>query len=465
LARKQSSGDPARDYLRQSALRLSRLSRKYFHIEGTEEDLIVSGDVSAGDVAAFLERYRADIRPLGLSSLKALPAPDETVVRAFLWGRRLPNPTLNDVLRLSLYADEILVVDPFSKHVSSRPFGPAPEGPFTKPGQWVRTLTNTALLMCALEPWIEAGAVIIVPEPKNFVWPHPPFAKIAFEAAGQGRLNLEPAADDILEMLEDLALSANDDDEVKGVVAVALADASDDDRAAIIPRLLEFRNRNPIRSSRPRDPTEPDLIEGGTGQNIIEAVWIADETGSFLVASGPSQRRLFRSVSRGSQDADDQDALLTAFSGLDLPVLNNVRASVALGFRETGRIRRFRSFMRDVWAAVSDPRSDQKSVVREQSLADRLAAEHDLAKAEWQQIYRDLGIQGMATGVGSATAAPIVQAGIVPLAIAGSSWLYRNWSKSAREFHRRPAALLVELDLESSTRPILSLLSRIGRRA
>src|SRR2546423_6633664 len=105
--------NPAGRYLGQSAAALVKLCRKHFAISGKSDQLQIEREIRSADVSSFLTEYTARIRPLGLSDEKVLPAPEASRLRTFLWSRPMADAVLNDVVRLSLYSDEVVIVDPF----------------------------------------------------------------------------------------------------------------------------------------------------------------------------------------------------------------------------------------------------------------------------------------------------------------------------------------------------------------
>ena len=457
-----SIDSPATDYLKASALRLVRLCRKWFHVDGDGESIHVAATIKADDVGSFFREYAAAIRPIGLGALKALPQPDELTLRTFLWMPPIPDAVLNELVRLALYSDQVIVVDPFSHHVGSRPAAPAPEGPLIKPEQWIRSLANEALLVCALEPWIRADIVILVPEPRNFIWPHPDFVQIAFHAMRDGIMR-DPGPEAFQEALEALAMSANDDEELEGLVDMAVHDDVDPEaHGAVLAGLKDYRSRHPRRHARPLSE-QGDLVQMGSGQNVFEAMWIADRIGGLVAVAEPSDKRMFRAVAQ--EDRPTDEGLLNAFKSTKLPVLNAVTLDTALALRQSGHIAAFRVFLRDVWAEASRPNAGPASDEATRRFNDRLLAESAALDAEWRQIYRDLGVNGSVAFFGAGGVAQVTQMGLVPALAVGAGWLYRNWSTSIRAFRRRPAAILLELEDEVNQNPIRKSISRLERSA
>src|SRR3989442_1800652 len=163
MAGPDANKESAETYCRLSALRLVRLCRKRFCIEGKADRLSVGCDLRESHVTDFLTEYAASIRPVGLSPAKGLPEPNPAVLRTFLWTQPVADAVLNDAVRLSLYSDQIVIVDPFSAFVKTGPFTPGPLSPHRRPEMFVQQFANWALLICALEGWFESGLLLLIP--------------------------------------------------------------------------------------------------------------------------------------------------------------------------------------------------------------------------------------------------------------------------------------------------------------
>lgn len=460
----QKQEHPADAYLKQSALALARICRKHFGISGKADDLKVEGRPQARNVSEFLAEYTARVRPMGLSESRVLPDADDTRLRILLWTPPIANAVLNDVVRLSLYSDQTIVIDPFSAHVSPRPFQPAPEGPFEQPDQWVQLFVNYGLMIVALEPWIQNSLVTLLPAPRMFLSDRPPFDQIAMAAVERGLISTEVTPEALADMLEGAAWTAWNDYEVQRLVELILGDDYPTTaQADVVKALLDYRKATPMRYT-PPTPFESRLLVTGTGQNVMEATWIADRLGGYLVPRSAHDRRTFRNVSRGSSK-DTLDGLAAAFAAADLPMLNNVKMSDALDLRRDGRLAGFRTYLHDVWKASSSSEIGTKALEHERALQDRLVDEHRAAKEDWRRIYQDLGVKGSLALFGTHALPPIIEGQIIPLVAGAASWLYKGWTDSSRSFRRKPSALLVELENASNPNPIRRVAAALERRA
>lgn len=307
--------DPPREYLRQSAFALVRLCRKHFRISGKPDNLKIESLVRAADVSAFLREYVARVRPRTLDQSRVLPPPNDATLRTFLWARPSTDAVLNDVVRLALYSDEIVVIDPFSMHTMNVEGRYPPMGPMERPDLWVQEFPNHALMVCALEDWIKNDLVLLIPEPRNFISDVPPFMVLATMAVQAGLLKLKPDREFLQDSLEGAALNADRDEDVPAMVRQILPkNVTRKEAGAIYEALRQYRHVNPTRYS--LRAVKGEAVFGmGSGQNILEAAWIADRVGGYVVPRLAHDRANFRRMSRGTGAKDELDALGTAFAG------------------------------------------------------------------------------------------------------------------------------------------------------
>jgi hypothetical protein len=452
----------AEAYLKSSAIRLARLCRKSFGITGKPDELRVEGERRVRDVIAFMTEYAAAIRPQGLSPEKTLPTPSPGHLRSFLWTSPVADAVLNDVVRLSLYSDQIIITDPFSTFFSSATYQPGPAGPQSQPEKWIEQFVNWALLICALEPWFTHDLAILIPDPDGFVPDLPPFEAAARDAMQRGLLPRMSLAEVEQDALEKLALTTQGDDDLDAMLQITIADWPPDRVAAMREALVAYRAAHPTRYVH-RVANSASVFSGGSGHNLFKAAWLADHVGGFLVPRGPQERLVFQRFTRGEATKDNEDALATAFAAADLPMLNNVSLATALDLRESGRLGAFRSFLHDVWSATSDPGEDIKSSERERRLVNRMKDAHATATDEWHDIYKDLGVKG-AYALFAVPLAQVIAGGLIPASAGALTWIYKNWSGSARGFRRKSEALLVQLEHQSSPNPIHRVLNAVERK-
>jgi hypothetical protein len=101
--------------------------------------------------------------PTGTDQRHILPAPDSSL-RALYLGENEPEMMVQNVFRFSLYADQILVVNPFlNPNVLAEDMNP-----IERPGEWRIQTLRVIFQLSQLAPWIDAGLVVLIPDPGDF---------------------------------------------------------------------------------------------------------------------------------------------------------------------------------------------------------------------------------------------------------------------------------------------------------
>jgi hypothetical protein len=108
-------------------------------------------------------KFIADLWPVDIDFQRLLPSPDPSL-RALYLGENEPELMVENVFRFSLYADQIVLVNPFDNpNRMAEKFNP-----ILHPGEWrIRTLRLVYHLVL-LAPWIVAGVVVLIPDSGDF---------------------------------------------------------------------------------------------------------------------------------------------------------------------------------------------------------------------------------------------------------------------------------------------------------
>jgi hypothetical protein len=96
--------------------------------------------------------FIANLWPVHTGHQHTMPPPDSSL-RALYLGENEPEMMLENVFRFSLYADQILLVNPFANpNVIAEEFNPV-----HRPGEWRIQTLRLVYQLKLLAPWIEAG--------------------------------------------------------------------------------------------------------------------------------------------------------------------------------------------------------------------------------------------------------------------------------------------------------------------
>jgi hypothetical protein len=89
-----------------------------------------------------------------------MPTPDGKL-RGLYLGDIRPQTTLRNLIRFSLYSDELFVINPFPNPWHIRPA----YNPIENPDQYKADTLNLLFFLFSVEPWIESGILHLIPDP------------------------------------------------------------------------------------------------------------------------------------------------------------------------------------------------------------------------------------------------------------------------------------------------------------
>ncbi len=349
------------------------------------------------DIASVLSRSKADVSGLYVGEYRT-----DLLLRA--------------VARHSLYANKILLIDPFiHPYIVRDNFNP-----ILNPEQF-RTLTlRTVDTWFKLSPWIEAGLVEFIRPPSDFDrklnWESYLIQKSKFEHNDELKRIAEESAEVMADEFKSresfrmLLLSAPDEYILRTFRKLKLGSATYGEK-----EFLEY-----IHEERKRDIYYLDPVSGKrrneffvvtSGANYVIAKMTANITGSYLVTDIPvrwKEIELDRSENR--VELKEWSALAKGFHNLKLNYLGKLDLDKALKLRKEGRLETLRSFLRRLWSSASTGNPFGESNV--QSLADELEAKVREAEEEWKQIDRDLiKWVGAEAAAGITALRPVIESG------------------------------------------------------
>lgn len=142
----------------------------------------------ASDQIRELYKVVATLWPPNTDLSSLLPTPDSTL-RALYLGDARPDVLARSVFRFGLYADEILIVNPFLN-----PWCVAREyNPLEDPGQYKADTLKLIAFIALLGPWIETGLVTLIPDPGDFDYA---LRKKTWELSRERHKNWRPSPED-----------------------------------------------------------------------------------------------------------------------------------------------------------------------------------------------------------------------------------------------------------------------------
>jgi len=379
-----------------------------------------------------------------------------TEVSGLYIGDYGPEYIFKGIVRHSIYANKILIIDPFVYPRSVRD----QFNPIIEPEQYrSQTLKNTNFWF-ALLPWIEAGIVEVIRTPADFDhqlnWESLKRQQKKFEE----NMELKKALEDSVQELEkrhmdkrsyqQLLLGAPD------FYIKRLFDELDLGKNGYSAEaFLEYINRERERDPDFLEPIDPDSKSGHlhmmtTGSSYDIAQLTASITGSYLVTDLPSKWREIE-IDRDSHHAENKvwTPFSKAIQNANLRYLNGLRLDHALTLRMEGRLHSLRTFLRRVWkdACTEDPFDETNAYL----LAEELHEKVQEAEEEWKKIDQDLiKIIGVELSAGFLAAGPLIAAGHAEFLAAaavtiGATTLAASTAKRRRFPDRFPAAFFMKV--------------------
>ena len=119
--------------------------------------------ISGEEIRKFYEVQAALWNPEDTDWEDIMPRPDGRL-RALYLGDVYPEMIANNILRFSLYSDELMVIDPFHNPWRLQP----KYNPIENPNQFKSDTVKLIYFLFRMEPWICSGIVSLIPDPCDF---------------------------------------------------------------------------------------------------------------------------------------------------------------------------------------------------------------------------------------------------------------------------------------------------------
>ena len=336
------------------------------------------------------------------------------------------------LIRHSIYANKMIVVDPFVYPYSVRD----KYNPILAPEQYRKETLKNVNFWFSLVPWIDAKIMEIIRTPNDFDrklnWDSLKRQYKKFEENEELRKTLEESVSELSfkqkekEIFKQLILPAPNE-YLKKVFKDADLGKHGLTSEEFIAYIEEEREKDPdfLETFKPEKNTG-QFFSFSSGASYDIAKLTANLTGSYLVTDIYSKWKEIE-IDRESQNMENKEwaPFAKAFQGLELKFLNNLTLEHALILRKEKRLEHLRVFLRKVWksACATEPFSE----INAKNLADELVSEIRKAEVEWKQIDLDL-LQWLGTelltvgeqivsGSGSFLAATIAISGAIKLGV------------------------------------------------
>lgn len=347
--------------------------------------------------------------PTNTDIISLLPKPSANL-RGFYIGETKPDleAILHNIVRYSLYTDELVVVNPFMN-----PRTIAPDyNPIVHPELYKQDTLEMIAFVFRLAPWIESGIVSMIPNPADFDYE---LRKSTWEMAEQrwkdkklelSRETLSKLKPRGIRMLQKLMYRLP-----KYKLEITLKRALPDLNSQKLQEMIDY-----VQESRRNDPmiVDQELPDNGelfimrNGANLELGLYIGQLTGSYLYTDRVEQwRDILSSAQNNSSEDGVWSPLTKSFQELEFKFLSNIDPKFAFRLKEEGRLKKFRSFLRRVWIAIDGNPSYEQANKLSRQFSEELQEEYGKTKEEWTKIDKELikwltgpeGVAGLILGV------------------------------------------------------------------
>ena len=402
----------------------------------------VKRGMTDGMIREFYE-FIAQLWPIDTDVRSTLPEPDSTLKALYL-GENEPEVMLENVFRFCLYADQILLVNPFDNpNLVAEQFNP-----IYHPREWKLQTLRLVFHLTLLAPLVNAGLVVLIPDPGDF---NRPLRVKTWDLAAK-RLNGWKATDEDLDLslikhrtrrsmllfppsyMERMAREAN-----PGI--------SDEEVRRFMESIERERLNDPLLPNETIDVLGGQVEAGRMGANLEMGLYICQATGAFPYTNVKFRwKEILGSRQDLSETAQVWSPLTNAFQQLTFNFLRKVDSKFACSLRQDGRLEGFRSYLKKIWNAIDGDPDPAKSDNLAREFRDELTQTFNESEAEWKAIDRDLlkwGIPKLGGALAAGIFSPAFAAG--GFAVAGLSEIIQAEMKR-REFRKRiPMSVFIDL--------------------
>lgn len=412
----------------------------------------VKEDFSEAQVREFYS-FVAGLWPTHTNLVDLFPEPDSSL-RALYLGENEPEMMLQNVFRFSLYTDQIILLNPFiNPNVVAKAYNPT-----LHPGEWKLQTLRIVFHLLLLSPWIDAGLVMLIPDPGDFDWS---LRNKTWKLAQERLEGWEPSAEDIdssaIKWRTRRSFLMAPRDYLERVTREATPGISDEQIQNVLSEIESERANDPLLLNETLDRIPGQMLAANMGANLEMGLYISELTGAFPYTNVKSRwKEILGARKKLDTTAEIWSPLTNAFQQLTFKFLDNVDSQFACTLRQEQRLEGFRAYLRRLWNTVGGEADPSKSEGLARDFRDELLQAFNEASAEWDKIDRDLlkwGLPKMGGGAGIGAVASAIATGHMSLEFGAAGFVIEGISEliqsamKRREF-RKKTPMSVFIDLE-----------------
>lgn len=237
---------------------------------------------------ADIHKAIAVLWPLETDLMSLLPRPDAKISRALYSGLLDPRVTYKEVAAFSLFADEILIINPFpNPNIIRKEYNP-----IDSPGQYRQATLKNIIFLISLMPLIQAGRVNLIPDPLNF---NAALRQEIFSEAKKRRdqVKLDKKEFGSMEKLakEDFKrfLFNGPDERLRSFIKRAKPQITEDELKQTLEYVKRENEQDPLATLHPPSIGESggQMLMSHLSPNLELGMFLAQATGSFILTHHP----------------------------------------------------------------------------------------------------------------------------------------------------------------------------------
>jgi hypothetical protein len=237
---------------------------------------------------ADIHKAVAALWPKETDLMALLPRPDVRISRALYSGLLDPRIAYQDVAAFSLYADEILIINPFLNPTIIR----KKYNPVDNPEQYRQETLKNIIFLISFMPLIETGRVSLIPDPLNF---NPALRRQIMEEA-QKRRDQVKLDDRAMESMKKLAredfkrfIFNGSDERLRSFIKHANPNITNEKMEKLLQYIRKENEQDPLAMLRPSisGKGEGQMLISHLSPNLELGMFIAQATGSFILTNHP----------------------------------------------------------------------------------------------------------------------------------------------------------------------------------
>jgi hypothetical protein len=304
---------------------------------------------------ADIHKAVAALWPLETDLMSLLPKPDAKVSRALYSGLLDPTVAYKNIAEFLLYADEILMLNPFpNPNILRKEFNP-----IDNPSQYRQATLKNIIFFISFIPLIQSGHINLIPDPTDF---NLAFKKQIMDEAEKRRNQVE-LDDKSIEPMKKMAMEdykrflfSLPEDSLKNIIRKTKPEISDEDLGKTIEYIKKTNEQDPLAPLHPPAPGKDNgqMLVSHLSPNLELGMFLAQATGSFILTHHPYRwSEICSSVNYFYGDHQSPwDSIATHMTNYEIDFVHLLDHKDFLSVLSYGEFRYMRVALRNVWNAV-----------------------------------------------------------------------------------------------------------------